>query len=163
MYLVSACLAGFNTRYDCTNCLDERVKKLVLSGKALPVCPEQLGWLTTPRPPVEFSSGDGASILDSWLDGEKKIFIRVFCCIAGGKPGPVDDAFITEALIKGAKETLRLARAYGIKKAIFKDGSPSCGAGYVHSDGQRRPGKGVTAALLMREGIEVAGVDYLQG
>ena len=171
MYLVSACLAGFNTRYDGTNCLDERVRKLVSSGMALPVCPEQLGGLPTPRPPVEFSSGDGSSV----LDGTGGV-----CMAAEGSGLPPDPEAFKAALVRGAQETLRMARAYGIKKAILKDGSPSCGTGYVHCrencgghcrvreeagtfGSGKRPGRGVTAELLWREGIEVAGVDSLQG
>ncbi len=158
MYLVSACLAGFNTRYDGTNCLDERVQKLVLSGMALPVCPEQLGGLATPRNAVEFSSGDGAALLDG--TGEVRV-----SCISGAETGKsADPALFKVALIRGARETLRIALDYGIKKAILKDGSPSCGSGYIysceggHSCGRKRPGRGATAELLWREGIEVEGV-----
>lgn len=155
MYLVSACLAGFNTRYDGTNCMDERVRKLVSAGMALPVCPEQLGGLQTPRPPMEFSQpGGGASVLDG---------VGEVCLAAarGGRPECVE-AFKT-ALLKGARETLAIAMAYGIKKAILKDGSPSCGTAHVHCRGRKEPGRGVAAELLRREGIEVAGVDSLQG
>ncbi len=155
MYLVSACLAGFNTRYDGTNCLDERVRKLVSDGMALPVCPEQLGGLQTPRPPMEFSQpGGGASV----LDGAGGVCLPVE---RGGGPDCAE-AFKT-ALLKGARETLAIAKAYGIEKAILEDGSPSCGTGHVHCRGRKEPGRGVTAELLWREGIEVAGVDSLQG
>lgn len=141
MYIVSACLAGFNTRHDGTNCLEEGVRKLVLEGKAIPVCPEQLGGLPTPREPVEFRGGAGRDA----LEGKTKI-----TSLSG-------EADFTQALIKGAEETLRIARLYGAKEAILKDGSPSCGTGYVHSEGKRLPGRGVTAELLHKEGIPVRG------
>ncbi|MDA8085774.1 MAG: DUF523 domain-containing protein [Nitrospiraceae bacterium] len=152
MLLVSACLAGFNTRYDGGNSLDERVQKLVLSGGAVPVCPEQLGGLPTPRPAVEFAGGDGADA----LDGKTKVREAE---TAGEK------ADYTEALIRGARETLRIARLYRIEGAILKDGSPSCGVSCVHSGGtgQKRAGRGITAELLSREGFRVMGVDSLQG
>lgn len=53
MYLVSACLAGVNCKYDEGNNEKEEIKKLVEEGKAILVCPEQLGGLPTPRLPSE--------------------------------------------------------------------------------------------------------------
>lgn len=52
-FFVSACLAGYPCRYDCTSKINERVVGLVKEGKAIPICPEQVGGLPTPRPPVE--------------------------------------------------------------------------------------------------------------
>jgi len=67
-------------------------------------------------------------------------------------------ADMTAEYIKGAEETLKLAKACGVKKAILKAKSPSCGSGLIY-DGtfSRRamPGNGVTAELLIRNGIEV--------
>jgi uncharacterized protein YbbK (DUF523 family) len=145
MYLVSACLAGFRTRYDGEAALDERVKALVASGKALVVCPEQLAGLPTPRPPVEFASGDGGGSL---LDGEGRILDPVGADISG-------------VFVRGAREALRIARLYGITKAILKDGSPSCGVTYVYSGGSRRAGRGVCAELFERNNIRVMTVDSL--
>ncbi len=101
----------------------------------------------------------GASV----LDGMGGVF-----CMPPGKAGlQQDPEALKDALLRGARETLRVALAYGIKKAILKDGSPSCGTGYVHcresAGGRKQPGRGVTAELLWRKGIEVAGVDSLQG
>ena len=174
MYLVSACLAGFNTRYDGTNCLDGRVQKLVLSGDAVPVCPEQLGGLPAPRPAVEFEDGDGADALDGrarvrvvgnaphpTLSRRERVISPCAISPEGGEGLGVRDH--TDALIRGAQETLRIARLYGIKEAILKDGSPSCGTTYVHSGGKKRAGRGITAELLLREGISVRAIDSLQG
>lgn len=142
MFLVSACLAGFNTRYDGTNKEDKGVVELVLSGEAIPVCPEQLGGLSTPRPPVQFIGGDGRAVL------ERRI-------------GVVDKNGIdyAENLIRGAEEVLRIADMFKIKKAIFKDGSPSCGVTYVWASGEKIAGKGITTWLLEKNGIEVKTVD----
>lgn len=144
MYIVSACLAGLNTRYDGKDALDERVRELVAGGRALPVCPEQLAGLGTPRAPVEFSSGSGGGLLEMKAR-------------AVGSDG-VD---YTEAFIRGAREVLRLARLYGIEQAVMKDGSPSCGVTYVYSGGSRCDGRGVCAELLAKNGIKVMTVDSL--
>lgn len=144
MFLVSACLAGFNTRYDGTNSKDRRIVKLVLSGKAIPVCPEQLGGLPTPRSPVQFINNDVAL-----ASGQKNRAV--------GRDG-ID---YTMALLKGAEETLRIARIFHIKAAIFKDGSPSCGVTYVWISGKKSHGKGITSALLEQNGIEVKTIDSI--
>ncbi|MEW6214423.1 MAG: DUF523 domain-containing protein [Nitrospirota bacterium] len=137
MFLVSACLAGFNTRYNGTNSEDRRIVELVSSGKAIPVCPEQLGGLPTPRPPVQFMEGDQGAVVDE------------------------NGTDYTENLIRGAEEVLRIVDMFRIKKAIFKDGSPSCGVTYVWVSGEKRAGKGVTTGLLEKNGIEVKTIDSI--
>ncbi|TZE82278.1 DUF523 domain-containing protein [Calorimonas adulescens] len=139
--LVSACLAGFNCRYDGKNCLNEKILKLVMEGMAIPVCPEQLGGLKTPRNPAEVCINDGKT--------------RVFD-IAGND--------VTEEFNKGARETLKLAMLYGVKKAVLKSKSPSCGSGEIYSgkfDGELIDGDGITARLLKYNGIEVIREDDL--
>lgn len=144
MYLVSACLAGFNTRYDGSNCLDERVRAMVAEGRAVPVCPEQLAGLPTPRKAMEFSAGDGGAVLR-------------------GQAGAVspDGEDFSGFLVKGAMETLRIAGLYGITEAVLKDGSPSCGVVLVHSGGEKVRGRGVTAELLRENRIRVMTVDSI--
>jgi uncharacterized protein YbbK (DUF523 family) len=144
MYIVSACLAGFNTRHDGTNRLDERVRRLVSEGRAIPLCPEQLAGLPTPRPSIEFEGGDGALLLDGKT---RAVSVEGLDCSA--------------ALLKGAEEALSIAMRYGIEGAVLKDGSPSCGVTYVHSRGARTSGTGVTAGLLERNGMKVLTVDSL--
>lgn len=144
MYIVSACLAGLNTRHDGTNSLEERVRHMVEKGQAIPVCPEHLGGLGTPRPPVEFTTGDGSAVLDGKAGAEGR-----------------DGQDYSASLVRGARETLRVTKLYGVKGAVLKDGSPSCGVTYVHSGGGKVPGRGVTAELLGRNGIEVKSVDSL--
>jgi uncharacterized protein YbbK (DUF523 family) len=138
--LVSACLLGINTRYDGTTRRDPRVLRwLAREGLIpVPVCPEQLAGLPTPRPPCQFASGDGADILEGY--GQ-------LLTAAGEDRG--------EIFRRGAAETLRTARICGCQSALFKERSPSCGRHLVHRNGQVVPGQGVACALLLREGFEV--------
>jgi uncharacterized protein YbbK (DUF523 family) len=146
MILISACLCGVNCRYDGGNCLDPKILKLLKEGKALPVCPEQLGGLSTPRLPSEVISGTGAGV----LDGKCRVFSKGVNGIAS------ED--VTKEFLKGAQETLKIAKECNAKVAILKARSPSCGHGIIY-DGTfssvRIPGSGVTAELLERNGIKV--------
>ena len=132
MILISSCLAGVNCNYRGGSSENSNVVELIAEGKAIMVCPEQLGGLTTPRPPAEIRGG------------------RVFT-----KSG--ED--LTEAFVRGAKETLRIAEKFGCKKAILKSHSPSCGSGQIRNgefNGALITGDGITAALLKEHGIEVS-------
>ncbi len=135
MYLVSACLAGSPCRYDGRDYLYEPVAELVAQGRAVPVCPEQLGGLTTPRVSCEL------------VDQSEEIKII-------NKEG----ADCTKEFVLGAQRTLAIAKALGIKKAVMKSKSPSCGCGQIYDgtfSGRLIPGGGVAARLLMDNGIEV--------
>lgn len=139
--IVSACLAGLPCRYDGSSCPHPAVLAVVRAGRALPVCPEQVGGLPTPRPPAEIAGGDGGDVLDG----------RARVVDANGED-------VTEPFLRGAQATLALARAVGARRAILKARSPSCGVGAIRDgnfSGRVRPGDGVTAALLRRHGIEV--------
>jgi uncharacterized protein YbbK (DUF523 family) len=139
--IVSACLTGVHCRYDQKHCLDKRMEKMMKNGEAIPVCPEQLGGLPTPRNPAEIVGGTGEDVLDGKA--------RVIDCT--GKD-------VTKAFMQGAYETLRIAQATGAKKAILKEASPSCGSCLIYDgtfQGKKKPGMGVTVALLRRNGIEV--------
>lgn len=137
-YIVSACFVGVNCTYDGTHNFVPEIAELVASGNALPLCPEQLGGLSTPRTPAEIKGGDGDDVLRG----------KAFVLTEGG----ID---VTAAYLRGAREALRLARIVGAKRAITKDRSPSCGCEYVWRDHKLVNGKGVMAALFRREGIEV--------
>lgn len=137
-------MAGRATRYDGQSRPDAKVIEFVERGGAVPVCPEALGGLPIPRPPVMLCGGDGAGV----LDGTAKAL----------EEGGLDR---TEALVKGAREALRVAERHGIKKAVLKDGSPSCGITYFYSPDGRISGRGVMAELLRRNAIEVLSVDSL--
>ncbi|MDC7223334.1 MAG: DUF523 domain-containing protein [Spirochaetales bacterium] len=136
LILVSACLAGISCRYDGGETLDEEIVRLVREGKAVPLCPEVLGGLPTPRVPCE-------------ITGEKD-----------GRFVVVDREGVdrSEAFEKGARIALDFCRSAGIERAVLKSGSPSCGCRSVYDgtfSGRKIPGRGVTADLLMRHGIDV--------
>jgi len=140
-YVVSACLVGLECSYEGKCKASERVARLVKDGKAIPICPEQLGGLPTPRTSVEIVGGSGEDV----LDGKARVVAR-------------DHFEATSQFIKGAQEALKLAKLVNVKKAILKSRSPSCGYGKIYDgnfDGELKKGNGVTAALFLREGIEV--------
>ncbi|PLX87346.1 MAG: DUF523 domain-containing protein [Desulfuromonas sp.] len=138
--LVSACLLGLNTRYDgenslCTELLD-RLKQQDLIP--VPICPEQLVGLPTPRPKAWFSDGDGQSLLSG--SGQ----------VINEEGQTMDDLFI-----KGAQMSLQIATLTGCTQAILKQKSPSCGSHMIYRNGTLVSGQGVTAALLDKHGIHI--------
>ena len=142
MILISGCLCGINCKYDGKNNLNDRVLELLKSEKAIPVCPEQMGGQATPRPPHEIVNGDGAGVLDG-------------TCIVDGPKGNDD---VTKEFLKGAKETLKIAKDLDINVAILKARSPSCGKGKIYDgtfSGNKKDGNGVTAELLIRNNIKI--------
>ncbi len=135
--LVSACLLGINCRYDGK----AKPCKGILSSKnftPVPVCPERLGGLPTPRPTACFVSGDGRDVLK-----ERARIVNA------------DGVNVTGSFINGAMHVLELAYVLNISRAVFKEGSPSCGTNQVRSQEGRIQGVGVTAALLLENGILV--------
>lgn len=142
MMIVSACLAGVNCKYNGGNNYNKTVADLVAQGKAIPVCPEQLGGCATPRPKAEISGGTGAGVLDAGHDVLRE-----------------DGQNVTGQFIKGAQEVLKIARLVGANEAILKAKSPSCGCGEVYDgsfSGKLVGGNGVTAEILLRNGINVS-------
>lgn len=142
MKMISACLIGCECRYDQKSCLDEDLEQLLREGKVIPVCPEQLGGLPTPRPPAEIIGGDGFDVLD-------------------GRARIVDQTGndVTDEFLAGAQQALKLAKTVGATSAILKENSPSCGSSFVYDgsfSGKKVPGVGLTAALFKRNGIEVS-------
>lgn len=128
--IVSACLLGIKCRYDGNGCYCPRVEKLLRKYTLIPVCPEVLGGMTVPREPVEIANGRAKN-----KSGEDK----------------------TDCFSKGARETLRLAKKFKVKKAFLKSGSPSCGCDLVYDgtfSGRIIPGKGFAAEILEKNGIE---------
>lgn len=131
MIIVSACLAGIKCTYDCDMKPCEKVVKMVASGEAIPLCPEQLGGLPTPRDAAE--QRDGGVYTSSGAD-------------------------VSREFEEGAREILRIAKLVGCSKAILKAKSPSCGSGEVYDGSFTRTlvkGDGVCAKMLKENGIEV--------
>ena len=131
--LVSACLLGVRCRYDGAGQEHAEVYRLLEGNTLIPVCPEILGGLATPREPAE----------------------RRDCRVVTRAGADVTDAFC-----RGAEETLRLARLFHCELAVLKERSPSCGCGRIYDGtftGTVIPGSGVTAELLTKNGIRVIG------
>ena len=136
--LMSACLMGVNCRYDGGGKMIPELQQLMELAHVVPVCPEILGGLTTPRTPSE----------------------RV-----GGRVLMKDGTDVTAAFRRGAGEALRLAGLYGAKVAVLKERSPSCGSGVIYDgsfSGQFKPGHGVTGELFRDHGIAVYGESRIQ-
>ena len=132
MILVSKCLLGVPCRMDGQSKLVPEILKLYEEGKAVPVCPEVLGGLPTPREPAE-KLPDGRVINRLGED-------------------------VTEQFQKGAEEALRTCLQTGCTSAILKSKSPSCGFGLIHNgkfDGGLVDGNGIFADLLLAAGIPV--------
>jgi uncharacterized protein YbbK (DUF523 family) len=108
MILVSACLAGFDVKYNGSHNLNEKIKKWFEDKKVLPICPEVLGGLSIPREPAEIVGGVGEDV----LDGQAKVITNT----------GID---VTEQFIKGAFETLKIALELDATMAILKERSPS--------------------------------------
>ena len=129
--LISACLMGIECRYDgCGQALPE-LDALMTLCQLIPVCPEQLGGLPTPRTPSERRCG--------------RVVTR-------------DGADVTDAFRRGAAQACRIARLYGVRLALLKARSPSCGHGEIYDGsftGRRVPGSGVTAEALAAMGVAV--------
>jgi len=145
--IVSACLLGEHCRYDGGSKPHRLVRirveqRLAQGGTVAAVCPEQLGGLTTPRPPAGLRGGDGHAV----LDGQARVARNA------------DKADVTAAFVQGALAALDQAVGAGSvtsAQAIVKARSPSCGCGSTWIDGAVRPGDGVFTALLKRHGITV--------
>lgn len=137
MKIVSACLAGINCDYKGGSRSCPKVIELVKQGKAIPVCPEQLGGLTTPRTAAE-QSGD-------------KVITK-------------DGEDVTAQFVSGAEESLKIAKMVDCDGAILKSKSPSCGSGKVYDGTFSKTlidGDGTFAKLLKENDIEVLTEDEI--
>lgn len=126
--LVSGCLVGLCTRYDGQVIDNPECRTRLKNCTWIPVCPEQLGGLPTPRCPADIVGGTG----DDVLDGNARVIDSAGCDL-------------TDAFVRGAEMVAAIATAQRLDEALLKARSPSCGVGR----------RGVTAALLLRNGISV--------
>ena len=136
--LISACLLGVRCRYDGASKVYPNIAELEKRHTLVPVCPEQLGGLATPRTPAE---RQGKLVVTS------------------------EGTDVTGAYRRGAEEPLRLCRTFDCKAAILKERSPSCGHGQIYDgsfSGVLVAGNGVTAELLEENGIPVYGESRIQ-
>ena len=128
-YAISKCLCGYNCKYNGGNNYNEQIKKL--EHDALLICPEMLGGLPSPRVPFELK--DGRAINKDGVD-------------------------VTDKILKGCFEALKLIKENGVTKVILKENSPTCGVNYIY-DGTfthtKIKGSGLFALLLKLENIDV--------
>ncbi|URZ00133.1 2-thiouracil desulfurase family protein [Clostridium felsineum] len=139
--IVSACLLGVNCKYSGENNFSDKVKEICKEKKVIPVCPEQLGGMSTPRNPAEIINGTGKEVLEK-----------------NAKVIDNKGRDVTAYFIKGAEETFKIAKLFNCKKAILKAKSPSCGVGEIYNGTFSKTlvkGNGVTAEILKKNGIEI--------
>lgn len=135
--LISACLLGCRCRYDGASKAHPLAAELARRYELVPVCPEQMGGLSTPRPPAE-------------RRGDQVV---------------TQSGDVTEAYRRGAEETWRLCCLLGCQAAVLKERSPSCGHQAIYDgtfSGQLVKGSGVTAQLLEEHGIPVYGESQMK-
>jgi uncharacterized protein YbbK (DUF523 family) len=146
--LISACLLGVACNHEGRGSPRAVVDELAQRYRLVPVCPEVLGGLPTPRAAAEIIGGDGADVLTGADLGGS----------GGARVVNVEGDDVTAAYRRGAEAAVTVARAVGATRAVLKARSPSCGTAAVY-DGtfSRRlvPGRGVTAAALAAAGLEV--------
>jgi len=140
--LISSCLMGQPVRYDgaAKRVANPHLTRWLAAGRLIAFCPELAGGFAVPRLPAEIEPGADAQDV---LTGNARILD-----IAGND--------VTAGFLTGAQATLVAAQKANCRHAILTDGSPSCGSGFIYSgnfDGVKRDGVGVTAAVLVQNGI----------
>ena len=148
MRLISACLLGIRCAWSGDDKYkNERAVELAKVKTLIPICPEQLGGLPTPRAPQEIQGGMGEDV----LDGKCKVVNK-------------NGQDVTREFVRGAEETLNIAKQFKIKEFIAKSRSPSCGCGQIYDgsfSGRLIEGDGVTTTLLKRNGIRIISEEHL--
>ena len=144
--LVSSCLLGLRTRYDGSDNYSQAVIDFLEQNQLtpIPVCPEQLAGLSTPRPKCWFNHGDGVAVLSG-----------------NGELNNEEGQNVTEAFLHGAQECLKIAKLTHCKLAILQQRSPSCGSQKIYLKDQLVEGVGVTTALLNKNGLKIFSNDNL--
>ena len=135
--MVSACLLGENCKYSGGNNSNEKVLAYVAGHEVIPVCPEVMGGLPTPRVPAEIVQGVVINREGVNVDREYRL---------------------------GAQKALQIAKEKQIDLTILQSRSPSCGVKEIYDgtfSGKRIPGQGVTAKLLSDNGFAVMDAEEL--
>lgn len=140
--LVSRCLLGHRVRYDggASGPFD-LLEQWIEEGRVVPLCPEVAGGLPTPRAAAEIPGGQGGEV----LDGTAAVITT-------------DGEDVSAQFLEGARQALKLVQKHGIRVAVLKANSPSCGNLLTYDgtfSGVKVSGEGVTAALLKRHGVRV--------
>ncbi|WP_027720127.1 MULTISPECIES: DUF523 domain-containing protein [unclassified Desulfurobacterium] len=148
--VVSMCLLGIRCRYDGKSVPWEGLKFIKDRFFILPVCPEQLGGLSTPRSPSKIEKGDGFTV----LEGKSRVLTVE------------EKTDVTANFVKGAQEALKIVNLFreNVKAVILKEKSPSCGVKTIYNfnSDSLKAGKGVAAALFIKNGYRVLSSDELE-
>ena len=141
--LISACLLGERVRYHGGDAAlsDGILDRWRREGRLVPICPEVAGGLSVPRPAAEIQGAGGHAVLNETA-----------------RVATSDGADVTRAFLAGARAGLEASLRDGARVAVLKDGSPSCGSKEIYDgtfSGRRKPGAGVTAALLAENQVRV--------
>ena len=135
--MVSACLIGENCKYDGGNNKSEKLLSFLRGHEVIPVCPEVLGGLPTPRVPSEIVGGE---VVDR-----------------NGVPH-------SESFRRGAEKALEIARREKPDLVVLQSRSPSCGVNQIYDgtfSGKLIPGRGVFAKLLSENGFRTKDIEDL--
>ena len=135
--MVSACLLGTDCKYNGGNNYNEKVIEYVKGHEVIPVCPEVVGGLPTPRIPCEIVNGVVTN-----AEGESK----------------------DREYRAGAEKCLKIAKEKEIDMAILQSRSPSCGVNQIYDgtfSGTKIPGSGIFASLLKENGFKVIDLEDL--
>lgn len=128
---ISACLLGMACRYDGASKTYNKIEELKEKYNLIPICPEVLGGLSTPRSPSE---------------------------IIGDKVINKDGFDNTNYFLEGAKKALDICIKNNCKIAILKESSPSCGVNLIYDgsfSGKKIKGMGITSRQLTSFGIKI--------
>ncbi|AZD05105.1 DUF523 domain-containing protein [Pseudomonas chlororaphis] len=140
--LVSRCLLGHRVRYDgAASGPFDQLARWQAEGRVVALCPEVAGGLPTPRAAAEIPGGQGGEV----LDGLAQVITT-------------EGEDVSAEFLSGARQALELVREHGIRIAVLKANSPSCGNLLTYDgsfSGVKVSGEGVTAALLKRAGVQV--------
>jgi uncharacterized protein YbbK (DUF523 family) len=142
--LVSGCLLGQEVRYNGAHkrSADPIFERWLTEGRVVSICPELAGGLAVPRLPAEILGGVGGAQV---LNFKAKVIDS-------------QGADVSSYFMDGAQKTLALAQLHGVKIAVLKEGSPSCGSSLIGDgtfSGTKVKEVGVTTALLVANGIMV--------
>ncbi len=142
--IVSACLIGKKCRFDGCSCADSNLINDLEKIEIIPVCPEEIGGLETPRPRARIVGKNGLADGSDVLSGEARVLTYE------GKD-------VTKEYLRGGEKSLAIAQSTGVNLAILKSNSPSCGCGNIFTEDfkQLKEGNGTTTAIFKKAGINV--------
>jgi uncharacterized protein YbbK (DUF523 family) len=143
--VISACLVGINCKYNNGNNYNEKVvNKLLNKELVLLVCPEII--FGVPRKKIWYQNGDGEDVINKRKNA--KIINS-------------DGKNVSLKLINSCKKICSIIKKYGIKEAILKERSPSCGVNFVYINNELTKGYGLLTAMLKKQKVKVVSEEQI--